>query len=349
MSGETSEKLTPPLRLSELEAALPVNLCWKVGTEEHVPKFLQLLSRLTEKLEPSGRSKETQRRLNVQKEKTETTRKKFLETSLKVEILNEVVLRNELTNDSLLYGSHETALISNLRDGITLAEVTTLCLNPHDMRLQPKLGTDFGRQILPLIEDVLYEKCLSILQLLDPSTEQVTSQRTVFPLLVRLGERVGDVCAHYKKDKQEESRLNKELGEGYKKKLELINRAVSHLDSLVNEHFVNSQAKHKQILTNYLGIKTEGMALKLKCIEFEILNATYTKDTVAAIRKIRSRLTMRLSEATEELSSLRSTLAQYQAAGPDFGDIVLEYARLQKEIEGKRWAISELSGGLEEN
>ena len=33
-----------------------------------------------------------------------------------------------------------------------------------------------------------------------------------------------------------------------------------------------------------------------------------------------------------------------QAAGPDFAPIVVEFARLQKEIEGKRWALAELGG-----
>merc|ERR1712226_178792 len=96
--------------------------------------------------------------------------------------------------------------------------------------------------------------------------------------------------------------------------------------------------------TTYLGAKAEALVLKLKCLELEILNATYTNDSVAAIRIIRSRLTKLLEESEEELVTLRSTLSQYQAAGPDFAPIVLEYARLQKEIEGKRWALNELRG-----
>ena len=31
--------------------------------------------------------------------------------------------------------------------------------------------------------------------------------------------------------------------------------------------------------------KTEALALKLRCLELEVLNATYTKDSVAALRK----------------------------------------------------------------
>ena len=72
---------------------------------------------------------------------------------------------------------------------------------------------------------------------------------------------------------------------------------------------------------------------------------------------MREKLRSRLQEREQELSNLRSSLSQYQviylekkkdqtklfqAAGPDFAPIVLEFARLQKEIEGKKWALSEL-------
>ena len=88
---------------------------------------------------------------------------------------------------------------------------------------------------------------------------------------------------------------------------------------------------------------------------------------------MRERLSLRLEEREQELFNLRSSLKQYQAklkyqipenntwqnlkhmkkpefikliqaAGPDFAPIVVEFARLQKEIEGKRWALAELGG-----
>ena len=76
---------------------------------------------------------------------------------------------------------------------------------------------------------------------------------------------------------------------------------------------------------------------------------------------MQERLCLRLEEREQELFNLRSSLKQYQvkpqinhkkvlftkllqAAGPDFAPIVVEFARLQKEIEGKRWALVELGG-----
>ena len=76
----------------------------------------------------------------------------------------------------------------------------------------------------------------------------------------------------------------------------------------------------------------------MRCLELEVLNATYTKDSVAALRKVmksnqrregkflftrnkktdftlkvRERLCLRLEEREQELFNLRSSLKQYQA------------------------------------
>ena len=45
--------------------------------------------------------------------------------------------------------------------------------------------------------------------------------------------------------------------------------------------------KQEQASKNYFKkAKTEALALKLRCLELEVLNATYTKDSVAALRKV---------------------------------------------------------------
>ena len=87
---------------------------------EACPGFLLLLDKLSEKLEPTGRSKWTHRKVNAEEEKTEATRKKFLEKAAKVEALQEVVLKHELSN---LKASHETAVVGRLSEALTLAEV----------------------------------------------------------------------------------------------------------------------------------------------------------------------------------------------------------------------------------
>ena len=95
---------------------------------EASPGFTNLLDKLAEKLEPNGRSKWTQRKVKAEKEKTDAARKKFLKKSAKVEALQEVVLKHELSN---LKASHETAVVGRLAEALTLAEVTNHHFNQH--------------------------------------------------------------------------------------------------------------------------------------------------------------------------------------------------------------------------
>ena len=90
---------------------------------ESCPGFISLLDKLSEKLEPTGRSSWTHRKVKAEEEKTEAARKKFLEKAAKVEALQEVVLKHELSN---LKASHETAVVGRLSEALTLAEVGTM-------------------------------------------------------------------------------------------------------------------------------------------------------------------------------------------------------------------------------
>ena len=76
---------------------------------------------------------------------------------------------------------------------------------------------------------------------------------------------------------------------------------VDLLETLVKRHCLGSTAEHTATIVTYLKArktektqnysffqaKTEALALKLRCLELEVLNATYTKDSVAALRKVK--------------------------------------------------------------
>ena len=76
---------------------------------------------------------------------------------------------------------------------------------------------------------------------------------------------------------------------------------VDLLETLVKRHCLGSTAEHTATTVTYLKAgkqrkttiyflfqaKTEALALKLRCLELEVLNATYTKDSVAALRKVK--------------------------------------------------------------
>jgi len=342
--------------VADLENKLPVKINKEI--EENSPQFLQLLTKVAEQLDKSGRTQKTQRKLDGCKEKTEISRRKFLETSIRLETLNEVIVKSEINSLTLPGASHETALVNKLRENLTLAEVscmldlgqingtkvTTLGLDPSDPRLKPRLDQDFGAQILPLLEDILFDKCLSVLGLVDQDVDPSASRRSLHPQIVRLADRVSDLVSTVDRSEKELAEFWTEWNASYQQQCLVTQQIVEKLTILIKTHFCGSKAKYNSTLVKYLSAKSEALVLKLRCLELEILNATYTKDSVTALRKIRNRLTEQLKEAQSELLNLKTTLDQYHQCGPEFGDLVREYARLQKEIEGKKWALNELRG-----
>ena len=74
-----------------------LNISISKDIENNCPQFKQLLEKLAERLDTSGRTKETQRDYEVVKEKMERARKKYLETSVRVEILKELITSKILT------------------------------------------------------------------------------------------------------------------------------------------------------------------------------------------------------------------------------------------------------------
>ena len=52
---------------------------------------------------------------------------------------------------------------------------------------------------------------------------------------------------------------------------------LAHLETLVKEHCLGCTAEHTSTTVNYLKAKTEALALKLRCLELEVLNATYAR------------------------------------------------------------------------
>ena len=101
---------------------------------------------------------------------------------------------------------------------------------------------------------------------------------------------------------------------------------VDLLETLVKRHCLGSTAEHTATTVTYLKAgkqrkttiyflfqaKTEALALKLRCLELEVLNATYTKDSVSALRKVK-----KFKSIPRELDVTRLTKEQLPNIGID--------------------------------
>ena len=106
---------------------------------------------------------------------------------------------------------HEVGLVNKLKENLILAEtscmldlgelkgetVTTLGLDQDDIKnissSRPGHGPELGQQLLPLIEDVLFNKCVSLLCLLEPETDPHLSRSILHPQIQRLSDKVSDL------------------------------------------------------------------------------------------------------------------------------------------------------------
>merc|ERR1719209_256376 len=265
MSLQMETNLT---ELTNLGDKLPVRFKDTVSKDlEASPGFVSLLDKLSEKLEPTGRSKWTQRKVKAEEGKTEAAKKRFLEKASKVEALHEVVLKHELSN---LKGSHESAVVGRLSEALTLAEVggllelgevdgetvTTLCLDPSDPRLVPRLEEDFPREVVALVEEEIQSRLLPLLHLLLPSSHQL-NRRQAHPHLLRLGDIVRELQESVEAQEKEENKALKEVEQGREARQQLITQVVDHLETLVKKHCLGCTAEHTSTTVNYLKAKTE--------------------------------------------------------------------------------------------
>ncbi len=78
--------------------------------------------------------------------------------------------------------------------------VTTLGLDPvEDQRPLARLEHNLCSQLLPLVEDVLYDKCLALLSIMEPGLDTGVARRVLHTQIVRLGDRVTELVTSMEK------------------------------------------------------------------------------------------------------------------------------------------------------
>jgi len=123
---------------------------------------------------------------------------------------------------------------------------------------------------------------------------------------------------------------------------ETLMASAAKLEALTTDFRLSVQAEAESSRAKYLAVKCQTLALKVQSLELEILASTYNAGSVAALKMVRKRLDEAVAKATKEVKESKSALSQYEAAGADFDETVKAYTTVRKEIDGKKWALSEL-------
>jgi len=322
------------------------------------PQFLNMLERISQNIDATGRSKETERRVELARERTEAARRNYLQTLVRYETLTELITSYELQTLTTPGLRHEETLVRRLKENLSQAEVSsminlgdingspvrTLGLEHQDTKLASVSSRDeFGQQLLPLVEDLLYEKCLSLLRLLEPHLDHSLPRSVLHSHLQRLGDKVADLRGDLEVSQQEMEQCLEEKKKIYEQLQSLLGQIVDIFQTLITKFYCGSISSANATDVRNLSVEVECLLEYTQSKTLEIEVATYTGDAVLALRKIRNKLTAKIKDLEKENIDLRSLLEQYEKCGPELTAIVAEFSKVQKETEVRKWALEELS------
>lgn len=122
----------------------------------------------------------------------------------------------------------------------------------------------------------------------------------------------------------------------------MLKNHVETLNQLCGPEAQAKEAASNRLLIDYVAAKAKTLELKVKSLELEALALTYNRDATKALDKMRKELNDAIEETNKDIARVKGELERYQTVGPAFDTIVDDYVRIQKDIEGKEWALQEL-------
>ena len=116
------------------------------------------------------------------------------------------------------------------------------------------------------------------------------------------------------------------------------------MEVLIKQFFCGSFTANNADIVKNFSVEIESLMMKVRNMTLDVENNLYTGDNVQALKKVRNTLVKQTKELESKISSTRTLLDQYQKCGPEMSNIVNEVARVQKEIETKKWALAQFPG-----
>ena len=321
--------------------------------ETNCPQFSILFAKLNDKIDENGRSKQTQQKVTDSKEKLDSARARYLETSVRVQLLKDLVIDHEQKQANFM-SSKDKSLIARLKDNLTLAQVscmlqlgdvkqkqvTTLGIDPQNV--QTKSSPNFGHELLPILEDFTFLRCLRILSILEPEIEKDRPRGTQHPRVLRLADKVADLVTHQELNTQDIVQCKEIKRKDLMKQTEVLESIANNMNTLVESYACGTFAEtNSDIMKNY-SVEIESLMAKLQKMILDVKTSTYTATKVQALRKIRNKLSSQTQSFESEISNTRTRLEQFLKCGPELDEIISSYVKIQKEIDCKKWAIKEL-------
>ncbi|XP_062993506.1 HAUS augmin-like complex subunit 4 [Elgaria multicarinata webbii] len=319
------------------------------------PGLANLLMGLTKHMDSSGLSVNLAQQMEEARKELQLRRANWLKWEAIYRLLQEA-LRELGTGPA----PQDRKVLEVLEQQLLVAELKRiLSLNPSLQGTQPSLLGLESSQVLELLpprqeleqmqkqlptelEKRLKSKCFAVLSYYRPESDGAgeTARGAMFGTLAE------SLAVEKQRLKEAQVRHQELVGLLEQQKAaypQVLLRCLAILKRLAREYRLGAQSELDQLNTQYLEMKCSAMFLKLRLEELSILLETYTPEKVGVHRMMRDNLKATLNQEEQDLATSRKILSNYETLGPEFEELVKEYARLQAIIENRRWVLKEFN------
>ncbi|XP_033755196.1 HAUS augmin-like complex subunit 4 [Pecten maximus] len=253
-------------------------------------------------------------------------------------ILQETLTRSEISD--YLYCSPDPSSKNTLL-GLSEAELSQQ--NPHKKHLP-----FIQQKLIPDIEKRLTEKCDTLINfhqtgLNEDGIETSFSPTTQLPALVESDKH------QLQKTKAQLKTLKHDKDKQFWLYYKTLIESLELLEEVVSKHRFQNQTEQNTVTTEWLVGRCDGLCLKIRLLEMQVLCDTYTKDTVKALHSVRDHLDTNFRDSDKEFHHISQALRSYESVGMGFDELVEEFRKLKEEKDNKQWALAELHHGSDKS
>ncbi|KAL8177217.1 UNVERIFIED_CONTAM: hypothetical protein K2H54_043407 [Gekko kuhli] len=319
------------------------------------PGLANLLMSLTKHMDSSGLSTNLAQQLEEARKQLHLSRANWL----KWEALHRV-LQEALRDSGSGLAAHEKKFLEVLEQQLLLGELRRILdSGPSAQGVQPSLLGLVPSDLLELLppnqemeemqkrfpvelEKRLKNKCSAILSYFCPESDAAGQ----IPRATMMGTLAESLAAEKQRLQEARDRdrelmgLLEQLKAAYP---QVLLRCLVLLKRFAREHRLGAQSELDSLNTQYLEIKCSAMFLKIRLEELSVLLETYVPEKVDVHRVMRDRLQAAIRQEEQDLAASRKILSSYEILGPEFEELVKEYAQLQAIIENRRWVLTEFN------
>ncbi|PRW60309.1 HAUS augmin-like complex subunit 4 [Chlorella sorokiniana] len=210
------------------------------------------------------------------------------------------------------------------RLGMSQADLLREALPPEDARAAALQAA------LPALEAELQRRCRLVAAASGYSAEDYSGLPDHLRQLVETRSQASQVEAWCKAAAQAQQAV------------ELLTRASRLLAGLLERHKLQGQKEADEAQAAFLRCECGWLKEKIRLVQLQLQEATYTPDTVAVLRRVAEEVEGAVGAAAARLQQATLQLQQYRSLGPSFRAQAAEHAAVLQQLEETEYELREI-------